>query len=619
MSGIRSTSGSTPTSPVETGKGTPVSQQVTPVGASSPTGGQNNPSVPQSTNASSLTEGAIFSAVVTARATGGDTMLHTEVGNFRMASGNPIPVGSHVVLEVESASEVIIARVVAINGEKLASPPSVTLLPIVNTLPQAPENYGLSGNILQQDNSEGGLKNITTALGNAVGKLAVDVGAKPQGQVSQQNTQNTQQEHSPKMAKQTTPIANSSFLASTLSANNSTSTSTQGRHSGTAAYAHTTNPGQKVSSIGIGIPATSNVQPTTASAQITTGNQGRILEIVRATIDHAPLSQQITLPSGEQQVKRGSKLPLIVSNAATGTQNITSTGIVISHSGVATNIPAGQQKQIQVHVQTASLGTLRYTTTNPPAIGSQVSLTLAEKMDQFPILTTPTTSSYFKTPHLPIMTEWHNLSAMLNAIAADNPELAASVLNSRIPSPSNQLGASLLFFLSALNGGNVNKWLGQGVQASLEKLGKGDLFRSLSDDFANLTRINSETGGQDWKTLVFPFYNGETLRQLRMFYRQHDHQGGEKDEDETRFIIELDLSKTGPVQLDGLFKKHQFDLVFRSQRMIDESLRVKVSEIFKENIEITGLKGSLTFRQTTPFPLHPTEEWEGMKPDFLNA
>ncbi|MBL4667070.1 MAG: hypothetical protein JKY04_06810 [Sneathiella sp.] len=606
MSGIRSTSGSTPTPPVETSKGTPVTQQVNPVAPSSAAGGQTNPEVPHSNTTSTLSEGSTFSAIVTARARGGDTMLHTEVGNFRMSSGNPIPVGSHVVLELQNTSDLIIARVISINGEKLAAPPTVTLIPIVNTEPQKAENYGLANNLVQPSGEKGGLQNITTALGKSA--------AEPTRPAIQNTIPKSGPETSIISPPKSGPLANSSFVAATLG--NTSSVQAQAQHSGTAAYAHTINPGPKASAFSNLAPGT----PSQKSAAIPQNfaEPGKILEVVRATIDHPPLSQRVALPSGEKQLIAGSKITVVVSNNAAA-KDVTSTGIVISHSGVPKSLALGHQTQ--VHVQTASIGTLRYTTSSAPAVGSQVSFTIAEKLQQFPITTAPVFSSYFKTPHLPIMTEWDNLRSALNMIAADNPQQAVTLLNTRIPSPNSQLGANLLFFLTALNGGNINKWLGQDFQQSLERMGQRDLFRSLSDEFTNLGRINSETGGQDWKTMVFPFYNEDTLRQLRMFYRQHKSGGGEggEDEGETRFVIELDLSKTGPVQLDGLFKRHQFDLVFRSQRNIEESIKTKVSNIFRQNIEITGLKGTLTFRQITPFPLHPTEEWEGGQPDFFQA
>ncbi|MEP4189865.1 MAG: hypothetical protein ABJN51_02220, partial [Sneathiella sp.] len=132
MSGIKSTSGGAPP-PIDTAKGSASSQQqVAPVSPSSPSGGGSGPAVPQASSISHLTEGSTIAAIVTARATGGDAILHAEIGNFRMTTNSPPPVGTHVVLEVEAIDDVIVARLIAVNGEKLPLPPTAVLLPTLN-------------------------------------------------------------------------------------------------------------------------------------------------------------------------------------------------------------------------------------------------------------------------------------------------------------------------------------------------------------------------------------------------------------------------------------------------------------------------------------------------------
>ena len=589
MSGIKSTSGATPTAPVDTAKNTAASgQQVSPVTPATPSGGQSNSGVPTATSISTLSEGTMLAAVVTARASGGDTMLHTEVGNFRMAARSPIPVGSHVVLEIEAFDDLITARVVAINTEKLASPPSVTLLPIINNLP-----------------SEGKMQNIAATLSQTHKPGTGDTLKAMMGPPPPQNLQTTGAD---RPAQAAAGHANSALLTASLSAGITSAATARSASSTAAAYAHTTGPGARGAAT-----QTSALPPATAAAAAT-GQSGT--ELVRATIDMPPINQRFVQSAGLYTLAAGNQLTLVASDKTVAVpanpelQKIVATGTVVSLSGPMGKNPGGGQ-YMQVHVQSSDLGSIRYLSSNPPAAGTQLNLALSEKLDQFPIPGPFASSGAFKTPHLPLMSSWENLRSTLNLLAAHDPTLASIVLNSRIPTANTNLGASLLFFLSALNGGNINKWLGQDVQLTLEKAGHGDLFKSLSDDFTALSRLNSDAGGNDWKTLVFPFYSETRLQQLKMFYRKHSREGENGAEDETRFIIELDLSKSGAVQLDGLFKPKQFDLLFRHQQELDTALKARVSEIFTENMEITGLSGSLTFRKENSFPIHPTEEWEG--------
>lgn len=606
MSGIKSTPGGPPPS-VDSFKGATASHgEVAPITPSSPSGGQSGPAIPQASSVSTLSEGSTIPAIVTARAKGGDTMLHAEIGNFRMSANSQLPVGSYIVLEIEAIDDVIIARLISINGEKLASPPSVTLLPTLMPATTSDKGY-LPPKALSNPEVQTGLQNLTATLG----KLSLPISSQ-QTESSQKIFANLQ---GPSAVENKSVLANKFFTTPVNLQDSSASKMTQSQSLGTAAYAHTHSPGQKPS-------LTPSIQNATLEA---TSNKLHLPDItdvsrliVKATIQRAPLNQAIMLPSGPVNAVRGVTLNVIVSTSMNPMENITN-GMSATGTVIAVTRPSQAGMKPQVHVQTDLAGTITYSATSTPQIGSKLNLTILENMPQFPLQTMPALSTAFKLSHLPIMNEWENLGTALNLVATQNPELAQSILNSRIPSANTQLGSSLLFLLTALNLGNMDKWLGQDFRRILDTGGHRDLLKSLDDEFSMLVKASSDPGGQDWKALAFPFFDGEALRQLKLFYRRRENGGPEKDEESTRFVIELDLSKTGPVQLDGLFNKSRFDLVFRSQLDVPEDLKHHVFEIFTSNLEITGILGSLVFKRTIPFPVHPTEDWENSIGDIFNA
>jgi hypothetical protein len=615
MSNIRSTSGTPVSPPVSTGKGSGTgAQQVAPVNPTNPTGQQSTQGTVQ-TAQSGLTEGAQLAAVVTARATSGDTMLHTELGNFRMTSNHSIPVGSHVVLEVDAVTDIISARVTAINGEKLAAPPTVNLLPVINKADSQATAYVNNQHLPDKATLDSDMKRLTTALANS--QATSSPGSKTFGSAVPTAQPTPPLTTAEKVQSQTNTAA---FLATSLAGGKAPAVHNQSAYGGTAAYSHTTSPGPKSG----GTP----VVPTQVAAEQTTVNSAKVLspEIVRATIDRSPIKLQMTVGNSNISLTSGNKVTLVVhgnnnaslaeaalASAKTGNQPII--GRVIGASGL--RAAPGQPQNSVIFVQTDAIGTFRFTTTQAPQVGSQLAFSMTENANMFPVSTTMGPASIFKTPHLPLMSEWENLTEALNSLAARSPDLAREFLTTRIPSVGPNLGGSLLFFISALNGGNISKWMGQDFQQALEKSGKINLLQNLNEDFGNLARLSNETGGQDWKTLVFPFFNGEQLQQLRMFYRQHEGGTPTDDESETRFVIELNLSRTGPLQLDGLFKAKRFNLVLRTTDPLGDTLKSDIMAIFNGNLEITGISGGLTFRIANPFPLQPTEEWESNPPDMV--
>ncbi|MEH6547979.1 MAG: hypothetical protein V7701_16195, partial [Sneathiella sp.] len=247
----------------------------------------------------------------------------------------------------------------------------------------------------------------------------------------------------------------------------------------------------------------------------------------------------------------------------------------------------------------------------PPAVGGTIEFAVADKITAFPLTYTDIQQPGSREPMMRIMGDWQNLRQAMNVVALQDPVLAQSVANAIIPQASSQLSSGLLFFMAALKLGSVEKWLGQDFKMALEASGRTALLRALDEDFATFSRLQSDSGGQDWKSLNFPFFDGQNLRQIRMFHRQnHRQDGSDEDNPSTRFVIELSLSQSGPLQLDGIFSPRQFDLILRSEQEIPGQMKLHILSLFSENMEISGMRGQLVFKKISPFPVDPLAEWE---------
>lgn len=589
MSGIKSTSGGSATPPVETAKGSATTQQqVAPISPTSPSGGGSGGSVPQTASVSTLVEGAAISAIVTARASAGNTMLHSEIGNFRMSTSSPLPVGAHVVLEVENLGDIITAKLISLNGEKLASPPSVTLLPVLAAKTQSLETYH-SAQPGQGTVNPSQIPNIGSLINQApeAGRNSAEALSAQASQIKDQNVP---------------PKQNYTFL--NLNDKTQANNTSKNASAGASAYSNAQSPAPP-----------SSVAGHNQSSQIASLPPSHNSPLIRAALANI---ETVRLPAGLIAQIKSNQLSLLQQpSSMTGqtkssiqvpNHSIPVQAIVSSVSGYgASSQKAGYSL---VSVQSDQLGTFRYITSAPPTVGSQLSFSVFEELQQFPLANALPAVSLFRSAQSPLLGQWENLTAALNQLAVHDLNQANTLLTNRLPSAGSTLGSALLFFVSALNGGSIDRWLGQDFRRSLEASGSRDLMRALDDDFSTFSRINSETGGQDWKLLPFPFQSDGHLKQLLLFYRQHGGLDHPDEEESTRFVIELDLSKTGYVQLDGLFKPQHFDLIFRSKTSLPEDLRAKVTEIFTTNLEITGIEGSLQFQQRDPFPVNPAEEWE---------
>jgi hypothetical protein len=103
---------------------------------------------------------------------------------------------------------------------------------------------------------------------------------------------------------------------------------------------------------------------------------------------------------------------------------------------------------------------------------------------------------------------------------------------------------------------------------------------------------------------LVPIHHGDELRQMRIYVQDQDGRGEDKDDsdDSTRFIVEVELSQTGPLQLDGLYRRKLFNLIVRTREALADNVRRDITEIFQNSVSAAGLGGEIAFQTSLAFP-----------------
>ena len=193
-----------------------------------------------------------------------------------------------------------------------------------------------------------------------------------------------------------------------------------------------------------------------------------------------------------------------------------------------------------------------------------------------------------------------SLTEALTVLAAANPTLANAVAQALVPQPNGQLAAAVLFFLTAVRGGDFRTWLGERATRSLDSAGRGDLLARLGGEAAALSRQAGEAIHGDWRGYTIPMLTGEGLGSFRLLVRPRGERGeggrgDEADPGSRRFLIDVELSRLGPLQIDGLFKTRKLDLVVRSRTAFCLDDRREMNRIFAQACETSGIAGALSF------------------------
>ncbi|MCH7865977.1 MAG: hypothetical protein IIC56_12275, partial [Proteobacteria bacterium] len=203
---------------------------------------------------------------------------------------------------------------------------------------------------------------------------------------------------------------------------------------------------------------------------------------------------------------------------------------------------------------------------------------------------------------------WPSLEEAVLALEEINPAVAQQLIHAVLPRPGGSLAANMLFFLVALTGGNLRGWIGDGPARILQKL-KPRLLTRLREDFGQIGRISEDPGTGEWRTLLIPLHNGAEIEQIRLFTRRADDNQDEQEKARkgTRFIVDLDLSRLGRVQLDGLVyqKEKHMDLIVRTENRLPDKMHEDIRNIFLEAGDVTGIKGGLSFQAAPPNFVEP--------------
>jgi hypothetical protein len=204
--------------------------------------------------------------------------------------------------------------------------------------------------------------------------------------------------------------------------------------------------------------------------------------------------------------------------------------------------------------------------------------------------------------------DWPALRAALAALEAAAPAVARQLIEA-LPQPNARLGSAALAFLSALRGGDLAGWLGAETVDALRRHGGEELVHRLAEDFRQVAQLARDETGGDWRILLLPVFDGEQVRQVAAYMRRRRRRDdGSEQEGGTRFLVDLELAATGAMQIDGLVRGRQLDLVLRSALPFEEAWRHDIDCIFADALGATGMTGALSFQIVKKPPAGPLGE-----------
>lgn len=311
-------------------------------------------------------------------------------------------------------------------------------------------------------------------------------------------------------------------------------------------------------------------QAVGVGAGIGAGAGGEPLLVTLRVVTGAPAgAPEATPPS--------TPLPAASLSALQSGQAQSVTGQVIRTSG-------GQTTLLQT-----PLGRIETSTPLPLQPGDQIQLTveLSPQAKEAPAYATRAAPAFL--PDQP----WSSLDEAAQMLTAENRQLLSFQPSQSTASQARDL--PLLRLLISLAGGEPQPWQSAALVAGLQRAGRAELAGQIEDE----QRLAAQTVADDrgeWRLSLAPFLQDERLHALRFYRRDSgDQSGSDEDSHATRFVVELDLSRYGQFQMDGLVHGKRFDLAIRSRRGLTAPIQQDLREIYERATDAAGLTGQILF------------------------
>lgn len=305
--------------------------------------------------------------------------------------------------------------------------------------------------------------------------------------------------------------------------------------------------------------------------------------------------------------------PVPSQNLATRSVQLLVPSAQLTPSVLANAVPAvviGHEQDGAVIVQ-SPIGQLKLFTPKPLPTGAELLFTI----DEHAPATLPRNVPLLPTrlaELAPLLNDWETLETAAAQLTQLAPQEAHAFLARVTAQPDAKLTTSMLFFLSALKGGDIRQFIGKHALELLEK-NAPETAKKLLLEFAQLQNLAREPIMQNWSMYVLPLQHDREFEQVRLYVRHEEDEGAQKaGGGGQRFILEVALSQLGDMQLDGFIRKtdssKQFDLILRTTRPWAPEMGQSIRNIFEGALAATGMRGMLQTQVGEQFFVRPLME-----------
>ena len=163
----------------------------------------------------------------------------------------------------------------------------------------------------------------------------------------------------------------------------------------------------------------------------------------------------------------------------------------------------------------------------------------------------------------------------------------------------DSVGGVAAFLVAALKLNQPEKMLGDELASKLRASGQENLISRVAAEVqqAGQSFVRENAPAQEWRTLALPVLPDGQLARLAVHLRaERDPEAPSVASPIKHLVVEVELSRLGPLLLDGYIRPRRFDVMLRSQRRLPRTLRDELRLAYRDALQALGWQGGLEFQ-----------------------
>lgn len=174
-------------------------------------------------------------------------------------------------------------------------------------------------------------------------------------------------------------------------------------------------------------------------------------------------------------------------------------------------------------------------------------------------------------------------------------EAIAEKIIQKLPNLENGVLENMFKFVKGATQHKPEIWLGKDLYEEVKSLGAQGV--EISNRLGEFLGTSIREGGT-WKIINIPFLQGHQIEKIRIAiknFKEEENKTNLRHKKSARFVVDTNFSRLGSFQFDGFsyVKDRQFDLIVRSSKNIDESIKSNIFKIFKTCLHSLHYKGTI--------------------------